>query len=159
MQRWTVEVSEEGATFSGAPRVEDHTAARALPRVWAGRGLGLPDDEVPGLASALREVMNTHAYWTARHRHGGTQEGRGGADDWSVPRRDDDDGFVYITGPCGHWNGDAGYRPAAAFTLWLPDVRGLRIRLVGYLGLQSRSDAVLWRPVGSHADHGGPGHT
>jgi hypothetical protein len=148
MQRWTVEVSGEGATFSGAPRVEDHTAACALPRVWAGRGLGLPDDEVPGIASALKEVMKTHAYWTARHRHRGTQAGCGGADDWSVPRRDDNDGFVYITGPCGRWTGDVGYRPAAAFTLWLPTVRGLRIRLMAYLCLQLSSDTVLWRPSG-----------
>jgi hypothetical protein len=40
MERWTVRVDRTEADFSCAPLVEDHTAARALPRVWAGRGLG-----------------------------------------------------------------------------------------------------------------------
>jgi hypothetical protein len=63
MERWTVRVDGTEAVFSCAPLVEDHTAARALPRVWAGRGLGVPDVDVPGLVAALSEVMKTPAYW------------------------------------------------------------------------------------------------
>jgi hypothetical protein len=141
MRRWTVQVSEDHATFSGAPGVEDHIAAQALPRVWAGRGLGLANTDLQGFAAALGEVMKTHLYQSARHRHG-THAGRGSAEVWSVPRRDDDDGFVYFSGPCGEGNGQVGYRPAATFTIWLPDVRGLRIRPAAYLvsdsGLQPR---------------------
>jgi hypothetical protein len=131
-RRWTVEVSQETASFRCAPTVEDHTAVRALPRIWAGRGLGLPEYELAGFAAALAEVMKTHAYWAARAR----RDGRGIAEHWTVPRRDDDDGFVYVTGPADRRNSDAGYRPASVFTLELADVRGLRIRLAAYLGKQ-----------------------
>jgi hypothetical protein len=130
MRRWTVEVSEDVAIFSGAPQVEDHTAARGLPRVWPGRGLGLPESELQGFTAALAEVMKTHAYWHARSRR---PAGSSEADGWSVPRRDDDDGFVYITGPAGQRNGNAGYSPASVFSLDLAGIRGLRIRLTAYL--------------------------
>lgn len=130
MRRWTVEVSEDVAIFSGAPQVEDHTAARGLPRVWPGFGLGLPEDELTGFLAALAEVMKTHAYWHARSsRPAGPDE----TDGWSVPRLDDEDGFVYLNGPAGKRNGRAGFSPASVFTLELADIRGLRIRLTAYL--------------------------
>jgi hypothetical protein len=132
MQRWTVRLSGDDAMFSGAPGVEDHTAAQALPRVWAGRGLGLAETDLPGFAAAVAEVMKTHLYQASRYRHR-TLTGRGGAEAWSVPYRDDDDGFVYFGGPCGTPGGQVGYRPAATFTIWLPEARGLRIRLAAYL--------------------------
>jgi hypothetical protein len=131
MRRWTAEVSAGDATFRGAPQVEDHTAARALPRVWAGRGLGLPEDELPGFTSALAEVMKTQPYWLAQARLRESAVGR--PDTWSLPRRDDDDEFVYLAGPAGRATGDAGYRPATVFSLALTDIRGLRIRLTAYL--------------------------
>jgi hypothetical protein len=108
MDRWTVRVDGTEAVFSCAPLVEDHTAARALPRVWAGRGLGVPDVDVPGLVAALSEVMKTPAYWRSRppgSHHPGTVLA------WSQPRRDPEDGFIYLSGPCGHDTGGAGYRP------------------------------------------------
>jgi hypothetical protein len=137
MQRWTVQVCEDEATFSGAPEVEDHTAVQALPRVWAGRGLGLAKDDLHGFTAALAEVMKTHLYQSAWGRHG-MRAGGGRGEVWSIPRRDDDDGFVYVSGPCGKWSGQVGYRPAATFTMWLPDVRGLRIRLAAYLASDTR---------------------
>jgi hypothetical protein len=133
-RRWTVEVAGETASFRCAPSVEDHTAVCALPRVWAGRGIGLPEYDLSGFTAVVAEVMKTHAYWAARSRG----DGRGIAEQWSMPRRDDDDGFVYVTGPAGHPNGDAGYRPASVFTLALADVRGLRIRLSAYLESKQR---------------------
>jgi hypothetical protein len=133
MGRWTVSVSAQYATFTGAPLVEDHTAAQALPRVWAGRGLGVHEDELAGFTSGLAEVMKTPPYWSAQARRRGEAANREHTEPWSVPRRDDDDGFVYTTGPTGRPGGDAGYRPATVFSLALTDVRSLRIRLAAYL--------------------------
>ncbi len=125
MERWTARVNGTEAVFSCAPLVEDHTAARALPRVWAGRGLGVPDVDLPGLVAALGEVMKTPAYWRGRtpggHRPGTVNE-------WSLPRRDAEEGFVYVTGPCGEDTGGSGYRPVYGFTITLASVRDLRIR-------------------------------
>jgi hypothetical protein len=129
MERWTVQVDPAEAIFSCAPLVEDHTAARALPRVWAGRGLGVADEDAAGLVAALGEVMKTPFYWQARSpaRH---RPGVGRV--WSLPRRDPEDGFVYLSGPCGQNDGTAGYRPVYTFTIALPAVRDLRIRLTAY---------------------------
>jgi hypothetical protein len=127
MERWTVRVDQGEAIFSCAPLVEDHTAARALPRVWAGRGLGVPDVDVPGLIASLGEVMKTPAYWRSRPAHGDPAPAA-----WSRPRRDPEDGFVYLTGPCGHDAGGAGYRPVYSFSIDLTSVRDLRIRLTAH---------------------------
>jgi hypothetical protein len=129
MERWTVRIDSAEAVFSCAPLVEDHTAARALPRVWSGRGLGVPDVDLPGLIAALGEVMKTPAYWRAR-TPGGHQPGVTPA--WSRPRRDPEDGFVYLSGPCGHDTGGAGYRPVYSFSIGVAAVRDLRIRLTAY---------------------------
>ncbi len=140
MERWTVRVDGTEAVFSCAPLVEDHTAARALPRVWAGRGLGVPDVDLPGLVAALGEVMKTPAYWRSRppgsHRPGIVPE-------WSPPRRDPEDGFVYLNGPCGHDTGGAGYRPAYTFTIALSSVRALRIRLTAYQHAGVRDECTV----------------
>jgi hypothetical protein len=134
MRPWTVEVSREDATFNGVSHIDDHTAVRGLPRVWPGHGLGLHEGDLAGFTAALAEVMKTPAYWQARSRHGaGGLTGRGGAEDWSVPHRDADDDFVYLLGPGEYRAAEIGFRPAATFTVALPDVRGLRIRLTAYL--------------------------
>lgn len=125
MERWTVRVDRTEADFSCAPLVEDHTAARALPRVWAGRGLGVPDVDVPGLVAALGEVMKTPAYWRSRAPVGPAMS-------WSRPWQDPEDGFVYLSGPCGQAAGAAGYRPVYSFSVELAAVRDLRIRLTAY---------------------------
>ena len=129
MERWTVRIDGTEAVFSCAPLVEDHTAARALPRVWAGRGLGVPDVDLPGLIAALGELMKAPAYWRSRtpggHRPGATMT-------WAQPQRDPEDAFVYVTGPCGHDTGGAGYRPVYSFTIDLASVRDLRIRLTAF---------------------------
>ncbi|WP_326954091.1 hypothetical protein [Amycolatopsis sp. NBC_01286] len=124
MERWTVRTEGTEAVFSCAPLVEDHTAARALPRVWAGRGLGVSDVDLSGLIAALGEVMKTPAYWWSRppgsHHPEATMT-------WSQPRRDHDDGFVYLTGPCGYDTVEAGCRPVVSFSIELASVRDLRI--------------------------------
>jgi hypothetical protein len=66
MERWTARVAGTEAIFSCAHLVEDHTAARALPRAWAGHGLGVVAQDLPGLVAALGEVMKTPLYWRSR---------------------------------------------------------------------------------------------
>ncbi|WP_284748227.1 hypothetical protein [Amycolatopsis sp. RTGN1] len=127
MERWTARVGGAEAIFSCAPLVEDHTAARALPRVWAGRGLGVPAQDLPGLVAALGEVMKTPLYWRSR-------QPVADAPVWSAPRPDPDDGFVYVAGPCGRLDDTVGYRPVYTFTIALTDMRDLRIRLTAHLG-------------------------
>ncbi|MBE1496240.1 hypothetical protein H4696_003340 [Amycolatopsis lexingtonensis] len=60
-----------------------------------------------------------------------------------MPRPDTEDGFVYVSGPCSSWENTAGYRPVYSFSVPLPDVRGLRIRLSAYLRDRDRSRAAL----------------
>ncbi|WP_410626728.1 hypothetical protein [Amycolatopsis sp. cmx-8-4] len=129
MERWTVRTEGTEAVFSCAPLVEDHTAARALPRVWAGRGLGVSDVDLSGLIASLGEVMKTPAYWWSRTPGSHHPEA---ATTWSRPRQDHDDGFVYLTGPCGRETGQPGYRPVVSFSIELASVRDLRIRLTAY---------------------------
>ncbi|MEV6902760.1 hypothetical protein [Amycolatopsis sp. NPDC051372] len=128
MRRWTVRLCEDVAVFACTPLVEDHTAARALPRSWDGRGLGLPEHDVAGFAAALGEIMKTPLFWRAYRG-----AARGPEQLWAEPHRDDEDGFVYLSGPCGETSEVVGYRPVYSFTLALADLRGLRIRLAAYL--------------------------
>ncbi|MEA5360133.1 hypothetical protein VA596_11345 [Amycolatopsis sp., V23-08] len=97
------------------------------PRVWGGHGLGLPETDLAGFAVQLAKVMKHHAYWVAR------AENPDHAMHWSPGRYDDEDAFVYFAGPCTHGDRLPGYHPAAAFTIALPHVRGLRIRVAAYL--------------------------
>lgn len=124
--RWTRQYADAAVTF-GCPA---RTPERA-PRVWSGRGLGLPEAELPEFAAQLRRVMKKDDYWIARaacpDRHAGD------AAIWSPGRYDDEDGFVYFAGPCTHGDPWPGYRPARTFTIALPRVRGLRIRVAAYL--------------------------
>ncbi len=124
MREWTVEIREYDAVFRFSPLVEDHTALSTWPRVWAGRGLGVAGTALPGLRAALGEVMKTPAYWRARV---------GPDSPWGVPRWDAEDGFVYLTGPAGGPRGDAGFRAVPCFSVGHPAVRGLRVRVAGYL--------------------------
>ncbi|WP_328647310.1 hypothetical protein OHS58_05130 [Amycolatopsis sp. NBC_00348] len=101
------------------------------PRVWSGRGLGLPEADLGGFAVQLAKVMKLGAYWAARAEC--PDRRAGDATRWSPGRYDDEDAFVYFAGPCTHGDRLSGYHPAAAFTIALPYVRGLRIRLAGYL--------------------------
>ncbi|MFB9684936.1 hypothetical protein [Amycolatopsis plumensis] len=71
--------------------------------------------------------MKHEAYWIARARH------EGDTAVWTPGRYDDEDGFVYFAGPCTHGDPWPGYRPATAFTIALPHIRGLRIRVAAYL--------------------------
>ncbi|MFD2472887.1 hypothetical protein [Amycolatopsis silviterrae] len=129
MQRWSVSVDGSRAIFACAPWLEDHTADRVLPRLWAGRGLGVSDADAAGFGAAIAEVMKAPSYWIASHAAGrGWQE-----QPWAVARRDQDDGFVYFAGPCGGDGGVVGYRPAYHLPLALRDLRGLRIRVAAYL--------------------------
>ncbi len=124
--RWTRHYAGGEVTFGCPARSADRT-----PRVWTARGLGLPEDELPGFAAQLRRVMKHEAYWIAR----AACADRRAADAarWSPARYDDEDGFVYFAGPCTHGDRWPGYRPATEFTIALPHVRGLRIRVAAYL--------------------------
>ncbi|MDQ7802827.1 hypothetical protein Q5425_03740 [Amycolatopsis sp. A133] len=123
--RWTRQYAGHAVTFGCPARPPERT-----PRVWSGRGLGLPEADWAGFAEQLRRVMKKDAYWIARaacpDRHAGD------AAIWSSGRYDDEDGFVYFAGPCTHGDPWPGYRPARAFTIALPHVRGLRIRVAAY---------------------------
>ncbi len=124
--RWNRYYTAAAVTFGCPSRTSERT-----PRVWSGRGLGLPEAELAEFAAQLRRVMKKDVYWIARaacpDRHAGD------AAVWSPGRYDDEDGFVYFTGPCTHGDLWPGYRPARAFTIALPRVRGLRIRVAAYL--------------------------
>ncbi|WP_329066233.1 hypothetical protein [Amycolatopsis sp. NBC_01480] len=127
LRHWAPEVGDAEVAFAcpslpGAP-------ADALPRVWPGRGLGLPETDVPGLVTALGTVMATPQFWRARR----SGAGRGSEQIWSVPHTDPADGFLYVVGPCGRWNNTAGYRPVHSFAIPLGDVGGLRSRLAAHL--------------------------
>lgn len=124
--RWTRYYAGGAVTF-GCPA---HSSERA-PRVWGSRGLGLPESELPGFAAQLRRVMKHETYWIARAACADRRAGD--AARWSSGRYDDEDGFVYFAGPCTHGDPWPGYRPTEEFTITLPHVRGLRIRVAAYL--------------------------
>jgi hypothetical protein len=124
--RWTRRFTAGAVTFGCPARPSERT-----PRVWSGRGLGLPEAELPQFGRQLARVMKHDAYWLAR---AGCDDPRAGdATRWSPGRYDEEDGFVYFAGPCIHVDPWPGYRPARAFAIALPHVRGLRIRVAAYL--------------------------
>jgi hypothetical protein len=129
---WTRRYAAGAVTFGCPVRTSDRT-----PRVWSGRGLGLPEDELPKFAAQLRRVMKHEAYWLARADC--PDRRAGDAARWSSGRYDDEDGFVYFAGPCADRGLWPGYRPTPAFTIALPHVRGLRIRVAAYLAAGSTS--------------------
>lgn len=120
--RWTRHYAGGAVTFGCPARTPERT-----PRVWSSRGLGLAEAELPRFARQLARVMKHPAYWEARVP--------GAVQRWSPGRYDDEDGFVYFLGPCTHGDPWPGYRPARAFTIALPHVRGLRIRVAAYLAV------------------------
>ncbi|SEF25050.1 hypothetical protein SAMN05421837_102986 [Amycolatopsis pretoriensis] len=124
--RWTRSYTGSEVTFGCPARSADRT-----PRVWSARGLGLPEDDLPGFAAQLRRVMKHEKYWIARAACADRRAGD--AARWTFGRYDDEDGFVYFGGPCTHGDRWPGYRPATEFTIALPHVRGLRIRVAAYL--------------------------
>jgi hypothetical protein len=124
--RWTRRCADGAVTFGRPGRLGYRT-----PRVWSGHGLGLPEDDLPGFVAQLARVMTHRPYWAAR---AACQDRRAGdALQWSPGHYDDEDGFVYFTGPCTHADRLSGYHPTATFTIALPYIRGLRIRLAAYL--------------------------
>jgi hypothetical protein len=124
--RWTRRYAGGAVTFGCLGR----TAYRT-PRVWSGHGLGLPEADLPGFAGQVAQVMRHRAYWAARAAYPDPRAGDAGQ--WSPGRYDDEDGFVYFAGPCTHGDRLPGYHPTPAFTIALPHVRGLRVRLAAYL--------------------------
>ncbi|MFB9689029.1 hypothetical protein [Amycolatopsis plumensis] len=125
LPRWTIRTSGDQATFT-------HVPGSPAPRVMGGRGLALHEEDLPGFAKALGEVMKLPTYWTARARAGRlTLDGEPA---WSEPRRGPADGFVHVDGPC-HGSG-------GSFTVGLADIRALRVRIAAYLhqrGFEARS--------------------
>lgn len=122
LPHWTIHTSGGEVTFARRDR-----EVRATPRVWDGHGLALHQDDLPGFAKALGEIMKLPAYWRARAR-----SASGGERLWSAPRPGAD-GFVYVTGPCRRTGDDSGYRPAESFTFDLTAVRDLRVRIAAHL--------------------------
>ncbi|MEU0794148.1 hypothetical protein ABZ342_29120 [Amycolatopsis sp. NPDC005961] len=131
LPQWTVCASGDEATFTHVVTRRDRRRHYA-PRVWDDRGLALHEDDLPGLAKALGEVMKLPVYWLARSRRRDVLDA-GDAVVWSVPRFEADDEFVYIAGPCRTDQRAAGYRPVSAFVVDLVQLRGLRIRIAAYL--------------------------
>ncbi|WP_206788995.1 hypothetical protein [Amycolatopsis sp. MtRt-6] len=119
LPQWTIRTSGDQATFT-------HVAAEtpAAARVRDGRGLALREEDLPGFAKALGEVMKLPTYWTARARAGRLT--LDGDPAWSEPRRDPDDGLVHVAGPCDP-------PEAGSFTVALADIRALRVRIAAYL--------------------------
>ncbi|MEU4251421.1 hypothetical protein AB0F15_28805 [Amycolatopsis sp. NPDC026612] len=130
LPQWTIRTSGDQATFTHVAAGRDRDPA-ATPRVWGGRGLALPEEDLPAFAKALGEVMKLPTYWTARARAGRLT--LDGDPAWSEPRHDPQDGFVYVSGPCDPRHAEPGYRPAGSFTLDLADIRALRVRIAAYL--------------------------
>ncbi|MFB9927981.1 hypothetical protein ACFORO_19820 [Amycolatopsis halotolerans] len=125
MRDWAVAIDGDLAAFRCASRSEP----LVLPRMWPGRGLGVRDADVRGLAAAVSEAMKTPGYWLARRRAGCPWEEQ----PWGAAHRDAEEGFVYVPGPCGTPGDAVGYRPACRFPVALRDLRGLRIRLAACL--------------------------
>jgi hypothetical protein len=150
---WTVTVWPDAGTasFAAAPHAEDHTARYGLPRVWPGRGLGVSAVDLPGLGLVLGEVMKTTAYLTARQEWHVENPGHAGHVSWGQGRLDDEDDFVYFTGPSGAPDGTVGYRPAPVFTLPLAEVRGLRVQVSSYLAAEPRTQVPGPRTAGARA--------
>jgi hypothetical protein len=126
LPQWTIRTAGHEVTFVPAPAGRGRRPP-AAPRVWAGRGLALHEDDLPPFAKALGEVMKLPAYWSARA--GATSRAADDEAAWPAPRHDPGDGFVHFTGPCGR----PGSLPAGSFVLDLADVRVLRIRVSAYL--------------------------
>ncbi len=126
--RWKIAQSGDFVTFKRTAKRGD--TWYAAPRVWSGRGLALPESDLPGFAKALAEGMKHPGYWAAWAR---CDRRVGDAAVWSEPRYDPDDELVYIAGPCGLRERLPGYRPTSSFTVAWPHVRGLRIRVAAYL--------------------------
>ncbi|WP_328452548.1 MULTISPECIES: hypothetical protein [unclassified Amycolatopsis] len=124
--RWTRRCAGGAVTFGHPGRDTYRT-----PRVWSGHGVGLPEPDLAGFAVQLAKVMKDREYWIARAEY--PDRRAGDAARWSPGRYDDEDGFVYFAGPCTNGDRLPGYHPAPAFTIPLPFVRGLRIRLAAYL--------------------------
>ena len=126
LPQWTIHTAGHEVTFVPAPAGRDRRPP-AVPRVQAGRGLALHEDDLPPFAKALGEVMKLPAYWSARARV--PSHTAGGEAAWPAPRHDPGDGFVHFTGPCRLPESF----PAGSFALDLADVRVLRIRVSAYL--------------------------
>ncbi|GHG12448.1 MULTISPECIES: hypothetical protein [Amycolatopsis] len=124
LPHWTIRTSGDQATFT--PARHDPGAPQVPQR------LVLREEDLPGFAKALGEVMKLPTYWTARARAGRlTLDGEPA---WSEPRRGPADGFVHVDGPC-HGSG-------GSFTVGLADIRALRVRIAAYLhqrGFEARS--------------------
>jgi hypothetical protein len=128
MGEWGGEIRDDEVAFRFSLPAEDPNAAVELPRVWPGRGLGVPESSLPGLRAALGEVMKAPACWRGR---AATEAGPG----WREPRRDTEDGFVYLAGPAGRAGAAAGYQAVPCFSVAVADIRDLRIRVTAYLAI------------------------
>ncbi|QYN26447.1 hypothetical protein K1T34_42350 [Amycolatopsis sp. DSM 110486] len=137
MQLWAVTMTAEDAIFTCA--AGDDSEAWSLPRVWPGRGLGLPSAEVPAFTAAVGEVMKTPLYWRARF----ARPERAHAQAWAAPKVDAEDDFTYVSGPCGRDDQAVGYQPVARVVIALADLRGLRVRLAAHLHERSRALALM----------------
>ncbi|WP_410588245.1 hypothetical protein [Amycolatopsis sp. lyj-23] len=123
LPHWTIRTSGDQATFTHVAAVRD----AGTPRRRSEPGLTLREEDLPGFAKALGEVMKLPTYWTARARAGRlTLDGDSA---WSEPRHDPEDGFVHVAGPCDPPRPE----PGGSFTVELADVRGLRVRIAAYL--------------------------
>lgn len=134
MQNWSVEVTSSTARFS-LPTMFDQFGIPYL-RVWPGHGFGVATNRLDGFYTALAEVMKKPVYWQRRSDAAVPAQGAEGR--WSAPLWDEDDRFVYLSGPAGPGKSGFGYLPHAEVELDLDDLRCLRIRIASYLAEQLR---------------------
>ncbi|MFD5089905.1 hypothetical protein ACFWMR_04850 [Amycolatopsis thailandensis] len=126
MDRWHAGVSAGAVTFGYAADDGEPNAAYHLPRVWPGRGLAISATALESFRAALVEVMKQPSCLRTDIRDDD------GSELWSVPWLDPDEEFVFITGPCLYGDAAVGYRPAHAFMILLPHLRGLHARVATY---------------------------
>lgn len=133
MLKWAVEMTPRTATFVPPAEVDDRGSP--LLQIWPNHGFGIAESHLPGVYSALVEIMKRPIYWTRREQ---SQAAAAQTTDlvWSARYRSDDDGRVYLRGPANVGPSATGHRPAIALTIDHVDLRDLRIRLARYLARQ-----------------------
>ncbi|SMD26551.1 hypothetical protein [Kibdelosporangium aridum] len=120
---WTITVAGDIVSF-------DYTGSDrySVPRVWAGRGLGITQADLPEFVQALAKVPDYESLVPSQD-----DRAEGNEPTWSKPRYDPDEAFVYVTGPCQLPVPLPGYAPTSTFTIKLRHVAALRARLTAYL--------------------------
>ncbi|CAM3316423.1 hypothetical protein KIPE111705_01780 [Kibdelosporangium persicum] len=127
---WTITAAGDVLTFTYAADGRRHS----FPRVWNGRGLGVTEADLPAFTRALAQVPGSENVIPSQDdRTGETRPS------WSQPRYDQDESFVYITGPCHLPRPLPGYAPTSTFTIDIRHIAALRARLTAFLRTREKT--------------------